>query len=106
MIKAPANKVFRAYLVDINPFCRGLVRRVLIDEFGFVFVPSYGWSNIQSSYKIKVFGEPVPMFWGLKDMDWWEKKGWANVAWAWCMLWKQSDFMACHQDSDGFIFAH
>jgi hypothetical protein len=102
MIKAPPNKVLRAYLCDINPFCRGLIRRVLIDEFGLVLTE--GWSNLQSSYPIKVIGEPLDrneIGWG----DWWEKRGWDNPAWAWMHMRAQPRFTPCYTrvDEDGSI---
>lgn len=105
-IKAPAGKVLRAYMFDFNPFTRD-IRRVLINEFGLVFVPGGGWSSLQDgNYKFKIFPEPVEE-WDTFGMwaHWWEKKAWQNVAWAWCYMYKMPQFQACSISSDGFAFA-
>lgn len=109
MIKAPAGKVLRAWILDINPFSKTRIRRGLIDQNGLVFIPSYGWINIQGSSPVKVIGEAVEM-WDLTprfDGFWWESKAWANAAWAWCYMFhdREDRFVACRMDSEGFIFA-
>jgi hypothetical protein len=103
MIKAPEGMVLKAYLIDINPFQNGLVRHVLIDEFGMVFVPSSGWHHLQNGdYKLVAFPKPV-----FKDSRWnwdgWWTFNWQCESWAWCYERKQPDFAPCYvmKEPDG-----
>jgi hypothetical protein len=113
-IKADHRHVIKAYMVDINPFCRGLVRRVLIDEYGMVFIPTYGWSSIQSSYRIIPLPDQVKLpkigMWEHMWADWWERPAWDTETWAWTHFRKQPDFHACYRMTDSYgntaIFAH
>jgi hypothetical protein len=100
------GKVRKGYLIDINPFCRGLVRKVLVDEYS-VFIPDYGWvgkSFIESSYKLRVLPKEIEYVdWPWED--WWEKN-WQIDAWGWCYMQKCPEFTACHVNSEGAVFAN
>jgi len=110
MIHAPKGKVLKGYMVDINPFCRGQVRHVLIDEYGMVFVPGWGWGSYQASYKIVTFPEAIeqhncPYGW---DYDGWWTRNWSCEAWAWCYERKAPEFQPCyiiHEKDSDVIFA-
>lgn len=106
-IKAPTGMVLRAYMFDINPFER-CIRRVLIDEFGMVFIPGWGWSSLQGSgNRIVCLPKPVDYHHPIvADHDWWEPRAWADKAWSWCYFHPTArDFTACRVDEDGFVFA-
>ena len=76
-IKAPVGNVLKGYMLDINPFSCGLVRHVLIDEWGLVFVPSWGWGSYQNSYRI--FALPVTV-----------ERGNCVMGWVWAGWWERN----------------
>lgn len=115
-VQAEKGKHLRAYMLDIysenlataqfNPFSKKQFRRVLVDEYGQVFVPNWGWSSLQNSYPLKVIGNAVePFREEMKHADWWESKAWKCISWAWCYMQPSENFRACHVSSDGFVFA-
>ena len=110
-LKADRGYVIRSYMIDIDPFCRDAVRRVLIDEHGMVFVPSFGWSSIQDSYHLITLPGQTELpnagggsiYEGVDFGDWWERSAWDNDLWAWCHMGrgKLPDFHACHSIDNG-----
>ena len=105
MIKAPKDKVLKGYMYEDGPFAN-VIRRVLVNEDGLVFVPGNGWSNLQSRYKIKTLPKAVergnsPCGWSWSG--WWEKN-WACASWAWCHMFKAPQFVYT-QKIDGAYFA-
>ena len=102
------SKVQKAYLIDINPFCQGHVRHVLVGEHN-VFVPTSGWhgrKSIEENYKLVIF----PKF--IEKPDW-PRETWETVnaklyeCFAWCYkTWikRPPDFRFCHT-SEGCIYA-
>ena len=116
-IVADKGHVIKAYMIDINPFCAGGVRRVLIDHIGMVFVPTSGWSNYQGSYKIISLPNQVETagrlgLYGFDDRHWWERPAWDDELWAWTHMQrgKLPIFSACYTidmgDGTHAIFAH
>lgn len=100
-----SGKVRRAYLVDISPFTPGLLRRVLIDQYGLVFVKGSGWSNLQAfGYKFLVLPGEVQMYEGFK-IGWWTPEAWKDPAWAWMHFYEAPEFIASRLDEDGFVWA-
>jgi len=98
-IKAPKNKVLKAYLIDIM----GEIRHCLINEWGLVFSPGYGWSDIQKyDYKIIPLPNPVDSInWNMKD--WWEKH-WHCDSWAWCYMDHSNEIFYCRQEMRPKVF--
>jgi hypothetical protein len=88
-IKAPEGKVLKGYLFDHHPFQR-VIRRILVNEFGLVFVPGNGWSDLQPIYKIICLPTPVDLGndWKNRSWDWdgWWEKNWGCDSWAWCYM--------------------
>jgi len=119
ILEAEKGYVIKAYMVDINPFHSGLIRHVLIDCYGIVFVPTWGWSSIQDSYKIIPFPNQIKLpglggggciYENVDFGDWWEANAWKDDLWAWCYMNrnKRSDFHVCHTteiEGDTFVFA-
>jgi hypothetical protein len=77
--------VKRVYIVDplFKTFTRGL-----LDEFGLVFQPGYGWST-KSSFQHIV---ELPGLTARKEWDWdgWWESNWQDVTWAWCYMYPNS----------------
>ena len=88
------RKVRKGYLMDINPFCSGLVRHVLVDDFG-VFIPSSGWHSteyIKENYRLEIL--PKEYDWQDFDFNGWWTTNWKNDLWAWCYARKVPSFKA------------
>lgn len=98
------NTVQKGYIVDINPFTLGLVRKVLVGTTH-IFIPTYGWVNrkfIEENYKIFMLPKKVKT----PDWDWdeWWEKNWNEPSWAWTHMYKMPRFTAS-RIVDGAIFA-
>lgn len=104
------SQVKRAYLIDINPFCFGLVRRVLISEHGSVFIRGYGWVSLdflqESGYKILALPGNV------EHGDWpgegWWTFNWKLPDWGWLYTsTPKEDFQPCRRsfDNGSFIYS-
>ncbi len=104
-LEDPYEMVQKAYLIEINPFQRGLVRKVIVSETS-VFVPTSGWHSrefIEESYKLVILPTKIPY------VDWWDgwwESNWKLEDWAWCHMTspRPPDFIAS-RIVDGWVWA-
>lgn len=96
-IKAPPGTVLKGYMYDHTKYYT-LVKRILIDENGQVYVVGHGWVDLQHWCNIRVFANPVEHD-GWEWDQWWEKN-WQCDSWAWCYMNPLSSFFPKEERSE------
>lgn len=95
--------VQKGYIIEINPFYRGLIRKIIANEF-LVFIPTSGWHGrkwVEENYKLILFHKMIP------HHDWWEgwwTSNWKMEDWSWCYEQLQPKFIAS-TITDGWVSA-